>query len=643
MTINNIPNEIKEWIINLRIKNNKVISQDYYFDEKLFFKKIFQPLEKDLKPDINVKNALKKMYYQELKNFTMKYEDKEYLIKIYNNCNKQISHDIFGLVDKYNLQENLILIDKNDKNRFNYYKKQRKYLIEFVNKDFDSITEFFFKFFTLKKILLQKNFDIDYREEICEEELKLIESFIYSYYTSYKQNCIDFHVLKNYCEILQIRLEILEEKYNIDKEEIYSFLKSIPKENSTPEEVKKQIIFDKPERNTYILTLIQIFIYTPDKTNEQKAENQWITIFSVIIENMAKLLGTLLCIKHITICKGIPSILFPAYLCLKFGKEFLEEIEKIKILWSDESEREKIFRIQKESSYNCPTYYKIGKKIINTILSIPSIPFSYFSGNLLGLKYDSEVIGFGKNIKNDDKLKLSVNHYHKNIINSTYINMLSLWDYNFNIFVEEKIKEIENKVSINKEIIDFYKTNKELIRLLTENKIDKYKDIINSKDLMNKIKNEVRGMCLALFKTPYKMIKGIFNISDFDFNKEIDFIEEIKIYQKNEGIKKADVEIKNIIMNNYFTIKDNNLQQLQCYLSSYINGNNILKRINFIIQDEFEKINKLYDSLWDEKEKSIFGKNYFGLKRELILELKENENIEGWVDIELKENISKNT
>ena len=71
--------------------------------------------------------------------------------------------------------------------------------------------EFFYKYHTLKKIIKQKIFDVDFREELCEELIILIETYISSYYSSYKQNCIDFQlritfIMLNYISrVLMIR------------------------------------------------------------------------------------------------------------------------------------------------------------------------------------------------------------------------------------------------------------------------------------------------------------------------------------------------------------------------------------------------------------------------------------------------------
>ena len=68
-------------------------------------------------------------------------------------------------------------------------------------------------------------------------------------------------------------MEILEEKYSIDKEETYNYLKKkFPKETSVLE--MKINLNDLPkEKIRYIDILIMIFIYSPDKTEEDKIKN----------------------------------------------------------------------------------------------------------------------------------------------------------------------------------------------------------------------------------------------------------------------------------------------------------------------------------------------------------------------------------
>ena len=78
------------------------------------------------------------------------------------------------------------------------------------------------------------------------------------------------------------------------------------------------------------------------------------------------------------------------------------------------------------------------------------------------------------------------------------------------------------------------------------------------------------------------------------------------------------------------------MEEFKYYLSFYKNGKFVFSKIKYIIQEEFSKVNKLYEECWEEKEKYIFCQHYFGLQEKLIITLKDNDNIKEWVDIELK-------
>ena len=546
-------------------------------------------------------------------------------------------------MDKYYIKECLLVIDKDKKNKIEYFKKLRKYIIKFTQKGMNGIIEFFYKYHTLKKIIEQKIFDVDFREELCEELIILIETYISSYYSSYKQNCIDFQLRLNYCKILKLYLELLEEKYGINREEIYIYLKNKFPEETTVSEVKKNLNDLPKEKIRYIDILIQIFIYAPDKTEEEKIKNIFISIFSTILESLVKLIGNLFALKKITIDNtSVPSILFGAFITTKFANDLEELTNEKKLLWNEEESNMELYR-KKRDSYKASALYILSKKILKTIWAIPSIPFSYFNGNLL-FKYNyGDEIGFKRNSINKNKIEECFQYFYNKKINYIYYDILGSWDVGFNNFIENKIKEIKNDYYfyIDNSIINFFKNKKELIKLITKNKIENYHHEIEDyeqieKGLLKTIKNYFVGITKALIETPYLMIKGLFNISDFNENKKLNLKKEIDILEQKEWLNKIQNKVNDIIGEYYTKLKYINLEEFYYYLSMFKNGKFVYSQINYIIQEEFSKVNKLYEECWEEKEKSIFCQNYFGLQKKLIITLKDNDNIEGWVDIELQ-------
>ena len=645
---NNISEKIMNWFIKFDIQtqyqNKEKLKDTINFDEKNFYEKIFVINELEEDPELIIQDIFDNMNYDSLKKLCVEYKDREKLIKIMKDLSKQIDKNIFGLIEKFYIYECLILIDKNEQNRIKYFNKLLKYLKKFGQKEVDGVIEYIYKIFTFNKLLEEKNFDIDLREEICEEEIKLIEGYISLHYSSYKQNNIRNEILIIYCDILQLYLDILEEKYNINREDVYYYLKSIPKEEQIPYKVHENINLKfKKEKKLYIDILMQLFIYKPDKTIEQKVKNKWINFFSLLINQIINLLGIFLAIIPLKEQKGCPSLLFGTFFGLKFSNDFFKEMDETNIFDGTDYDRKKIF-INKKKQYKLPSYYEYGKKFIGKMLAIPKKPFSYFGGNLL-TNNDKTIVGFGKNINDDNEINISFKNYYKNLVNSSYINILGLWDNNFNLFLENFISSIQKNINFKSiiELKNYYKMKQEFVLLITEKKIENLKKIINEENLDENDKKqlitEIKGLLKAFIETPNKMIKGFFNISDFDLDKSLDFEKEIKINQKSKKYKKIINDIKEIILEKYYNLKDINLQQLQTFLSYYKNGNSVLKRINFVIQEEYSKLNNLYEDLWNEKEKSIFGKNYFGLKKGIKLILKENEELKDWIDIDIKESV----
>ena len=549
-------------------------------------------------------------------------------------------------MEKYYIKECLLIIDENKINKIEYYKKMRKYIIKFTQKPYNGMIEFFYKYHTLKKIIEQKLFDVDFREELCEELIMLIETYISSYYSSYKQNCIDYQLRLNYCGVLNMYLEILEEKYGIDKGDIYEYLENKFPNETTVAEVKKNLNDLPKEKIRYIDILIQIFIYAPDKNKKEKIKNIFKTIFSTILENLVKFIGRIFCLKKITFDKmSVPSILFGAFITIKSIDDFEEMINEKKLLWNEEESNIELYK-KKRDSYKASALYILSKKILKKILTIPSLPFSYFNGNLLSNYNYGDEIGFKRNSIKNNKIEECFQFFYNKKINYIYIDILSSWDIGFNNFIDNKNKEIKKSHSYNlyflySSSINFYENKKKLINLIMKNKIEKYQKIIESENLLEdglleSIKSYLVGITEAIIETPILMIKGLFNISEFSDNKKINLKNEIDISKRKGLLIEIKKNIEDIIGEYYTGLKYINMEEFKFYLSFYKNGKFVFSKIKYIIQEEFSKVNKLYEECWEEKEKSIFCQHYFGLQEKLIINLKDNDNIKGWVDIELK-------
>ena len=639
--LEDIHDKVKYWFLNLKLVNEKILFDNFILKEKQLIEQTFNPERFGPDLDYLINRNIDLMNYDFLKKLCLSYSDKEKIIAALKKKDSQIDDNIFGLMDKYYIKECLLIIDKDKNNKIEYYKKMRKYIVEFTKKGLDGIIEFFYKYHTLKKILEQKLFDVDFREELCEELIILIETYISSYYSSYKQNCIDFQLRINYCNVLKIYLELLEEKYGIDKVEINNYLKKkFPKE-TTVAQVKKNINDLPKEKIRYIDILIQIFIYAPDKTGEEKIKNIFSTIFSTVLETLVKFIGDLFCLKKITFDKtSVPSILFGAFITTKFINDF-EELKNEKILlWKGEESCIELYK-KKRDSYKASTLYILSKKILKKIWAIPSIPFSYFNGNLLSNYNYEDILGFKRNSINNNKIEECFQYFYNKKVNQIYFDILVSWDFGFNNFIESQIKEIKYDNNIGSSIINFYENKKKIIKLITKNRINKYKLIIEKNKLLEEglletVKNYFFGITKALIETPYLMIKGLFNISDFDGNKKINLKNEIEISQKKELLIEIQNNINDIIKEYNNKLKYINMEEFKYYLSFYKNGKFVFSQIKYIIQEEFSKVNKIYEECWEEKEKSIFCQYYFGLQKQLIITMKGNDNIEGWIDIELQ-------
>ena len=643
INLENIHDNIKSWFINLKLVNQTIFFDNFILEEKQLIEQTFNPETFIDDLDFLINRNLDLMNYYFFTKLSISYPDREKLLLSLKKKDSQIYDNIFGLMDKYYIKECLLIIDKDKTNKIEYFKKMRKYIINFTKKEMNGIIEFFYKYHTLKRILEQKLFDVDFREALCEELIILIETYISSYYSSYKQNCIDYQLRINYCNILKIYLELLEEKYGIDKEEILKYLENKFPNETTVAEVKNNLNDLPKEKIRYIDILIQIFIYAPDKTEKDSIKNIFISIFSTILETLLDFIGKLFCLKKIITDKAsVPSILFGAFITAKYTNDFGEMINEKMLLWREEESNIELYK-KKRDSYKASAFYNFQKKIWGKMLSISCNLFSYFNGNLLFNYNNGDEIGFNRNSIKNNKIEECFHYFYSKKINDIYFDILGSWDIGFNNFIENKIKEIKNNNCnyIDYSIINFYKNKKKLIHLIMKDKIEKYKqeieyDKLIEKDLLKSIKNYFLGVTGALVETPYLMIKGLFNISDFNKNKKINLKEGIDILRQKGLLTKIQNKINEIISEYYTKLKYINMEEFKYYLSFYKNGKFVFSQIKYIVQEEFSKVNKLYEECWEEKEKSIFCQNYFGLQKKLIITLKDNDNIEGWADIELE-------
>ena len=631
-----------EWFLDININMNiNIVKNNFEWEEKEFYNEIFKPINFKCELEDMLERHFQLMNYSGLKTLSIEYNDKNKIIKFLNNFIQDRKQNIFGKMEKYHILQCLMLIDNNANNKLHYYKKLRKEIIKIGEQETNGVEEFFYKLFSFKEIIEEKEFDINLREEICEECILLIEGYMKSYYSYYKQNCIDYQFLQIYVKILNDYLEILEEKYNIDKENIYSWLnnlnneKNLKKEEITPNKVKELIthVFSKNEQN-YIDVLMQVFIFTPDKSKAEEVKNKIVTFFAPFISGLAKLIGGLLALKTISKAGSFPSLLLGSVITYKFSDDFLNYLNEKKFLWGDENERKQMILNKKNSYENIKTSYLYkGTKLIQKIISTPFSYLSYYSGNLLGndLRKNGK-FGFGKNSENDLLIGEYFNIYYKNMVYSLYINKLIKWDQNFNDYVVKLIENIKQD-KMNKDLDDFYEYKKKFLNIIINDKINELEKKMKKKWYWN-IYEPVKGFFWGVGAVFPKLIKGLCNKSDYDGNNEINFGKEIEQLKNKKEIEKITEQINDINKEKYYKLKDIYLNELKNLMEFFPNGTKIFSRMCLIFQEELEKIKKMYQEVWGEEEKYIFEQNYFNLKEGLKIILKENKKLNDWIFVE---------
>ena len=149
-----------------------------------------------------------------------------------------------------------------------------------------------------------------------------------------------------------------------------------------------------------------------------------------------------------------------------------------------------------------------------------------------------------------------------------------------------------------------------------------------------KIYEPVKGFFWGIGTTFPKIIKGLFNKSDYDGNKKIDFEKEIGILKNKKELEIIEEQINDINKEQYYKLKDIYLNELKNLMQFFPNGKEIFFRMCLIFQEELERIKKIYQDAWGEEEKYIFDQNYFNLKEELKIVIKENKKLDEWIFVE---------
>ena len=160
--------------------------------------------------------------YELLKDYCIKCLDNKYNKELaFNTLNeilKEPAYNIFKKIEQYRINEILILIDNDRRNQIKYYIRLHKILREINSLILVHPCEFDAKINFFSHIINERLFNIDFLENLAEENFSNIESVINEFYNGSDKNAIPEELRKQYVKIIKDYLEIVKRKYKINED-----------------------------------------------------------------------------------------------------------------------------------------------------------------------------------------------------------------------------------------------------------------------------------------------------------------------------------------------------------------------------------------------------------------------------------------
>lgn len=215
--------------------------------------------EKNIKATI--KDRIKNENWKELKDncfyWVKNKEQKSIVYKILNEEMNSRPTTVYGLTDKIQLLLATIPLSPDNKQLTTNYQNLEKTIISLINEPSYTVDEYLTKSDLYSSLIENNSLNIDLREMICREQVKLMErDFVDKFYTISGRNSLYSDLREEISKAYLNYANILVEKYGIDTDKF-------AKELTEDEEINL-----RPEERKYLDCIAKIYTYTPDLENK---------------------------------------------------------------------------------------------------------------------------------------------------------------------------------------------------------------------------------------------------------------------------------------------------------------------------------------------------------------------------------------
>ena len=629
---------------------------DYYFSKS---KKESILEENDIKDDEDkiivkyeeitdkIENYLNHDEFELLRTFCIKccnnVRNKEKMLNILNSLLNYSKNNVYDLVDELEIRKTLIFLLKESRDNIIHFNRIKTIIREMQILELSSPDELMTRINKFSEIINERAFNIDFLEIIAEENLKNIEFVINKFYNGSDKNSAPPELKKKHVQIINDYMEIIEEKYQINKKKIFDGLQKIKGDNINELLFLFQNSLNKHEQLYYDL-LVKTVLEQPD--SETWIESYVTPIFKVI-RNIIISLGAF------KLASLTGSKILTALSVSISGATILKNVsdEIIKKYFSLKEEERNVFHLNEKNTPKSGFQLfkkKLKEKCKKMISPIKKYSSAFFNKKILRLKEENK-IGFER--KYD--LKANENecdNYKTKIVTNYYINIKKVIEEKNRqklLILQKKFKD-KSRTDKPKEINYFFNTKKNIIKKEIDIEINELKKRYPEFKDNTLIENILKTIC-DVGSAGIGILRSVISVFSYGlanklFSQKKNFeiiLETIKNYKYKEFEKEME-EIKQKNENNEFLILKEDIKFLA---KSSSEDNRIFNKMLENEKTEFDDIKReeIIFKIIIHNENLNNNRN-INLNRNVNININENINYNNNIRMEnIIENENKNT
>lgn len=455
-----------------------------------------------------IENYLNSDNYELLKTYCLKccrnVKNKDIMLNTLNSLLKYSKDNIYDLIEELEIRKIFMFISNDNESNKLHFKRSKQILKDIQKIEPCDPDEFMSKMNLFSQIIKDNSYSIDFLEMIAEENLKNVKLLLQKYYNGSDQNAAPSELKKKYIEIINDYMNIIEKKYNIDKNKIFNELQKINGDNLKEQLSVFENSLDTYEKLYYDL-LVQAILEHPN--SETWIESYTTPIFKLIRNIMITVCGIKL--ASLTGSKILTSLSASIGGTLIF-KDVKEEL--VKTYFSMKDEEKRVYHLNQKNASKKAFYIikkKIKEKYKKCINPIKKYCSRIINQKILKLKEEPK-LGFDREYNNNDNIEEEYVNYIDNEIEKYYkkVNKINKIKYTQKLQKFKTKFECKKRSNQSKTLIKFFDVKKKIINKIIENKekeIQKeYPDLKKDPNILEKALNginKVGSLGFGIFKS----------------------------------------------------------------------------------------------------------------------------------------------